>query len=151
MPTYEGFADLETKGWSDDGISSGYVNLFAAASDMAIMPIIESIKDTGRVLDLCCGQGNVSEALVGAGHAVVGADFSDKMLDHARQRLPDGRSPEASVAPNLIGVKTRPRCVLSTSRRRMSRWVSGGWIWRNLTQARGLSKSNWPFTARMEP
>ena len=97
MAAYEGFAVLETNGWSSDGISSGYVNLFAAASDLAIPPIVSSIEGTGRVLDLCCGQANVAEALLRVGHSVVGADFSAKMLAHARERLPNGEFVEADA------------------------------------------------------
>lgn len=90
MPAYEGFATLETQGWSSDTISSGYVNLFSPASDMAIPTIVASIPEPGRILDLCCGQGNVTEALARAGHTVVGADFSAKMLAFAQDRLPQG-------------------------------------------------------------
>lgn len=97
MTEYEGFAELETKGWSDDTISSGYVNLFAEASDMAIPSIVSSIENIGKVLDLCCGQGNVTEALVSAGHSVTGADFSSKMLSYARKRFPAGEFVEADA------------------------------------------------------
>jgi len=50
---YREFAELEENGWSSDAISSGYVELFASASDLAIPPIASVIKETGRVLDLC--------------------------------------------------------------------------------------------------
>ena len=53
MAAYEGFAGLETKGWSDDTISSGYVTMFSEASDMAISSIVASISSNGRILDLC--------------------------------------------------------------------------------------------------
>lgn len=97
MTEYEGFAELETKGWSDDTISSGYVSLFAEASDMAIPLIVSSIEKTGKVLDLCCGQGNVTEALSQARHSVIGADFSSMMLSHARKRFPAGEFVEADA------------------------------------------------------
>ncbi|MFD1343234.1 class I SAM-dependent methyltransferase [Litorisediminicola beolgyonensis] len=97
MAAYEGFADLETKGWSDDTISSGYVKMFSSASDMAIPSIVSSIESSGKVLDLCCGQGNVTEALVKAGHAVTGVDFSSKMLAYARKRVPGGDFVEADA------------------------------------------------------
>lgn len=100
MTAYEGFAELEMNGWNDDTISSGYVNMFAEVSDMAIPAIVSSIQNTGRTLDLCCGQGNVTEALARAGHSVIGADFSPKMLEHAAQRLPAGEFIEAD-AQNL--------------------------------------------------
>ncbi|MEM7171691.1 MAG: methyltransferase domain-containing protein [Pseudomonadota bacterium] len=88
MGSYEGFAELEKAGWTDDGISSGYVTLFSSASDLAIPSIVKRVTPGARVLDLCCGQANVSEALLKDGFSVVGADFSPKMLAHARQRLP---------------------------------------------------------------
>jgi ubiquinone/menaquinone biosynthesis C-methylase UbiE len=97
MATYEGFAELETKGWSDDTISSGYVTMFSEASDMAIPSILSNIQNTRRVLDLCCGQGNVTEALAKVGHSVTGADFSARMLSHARERFPTGEFVEADA------------------------------------------------------
>ena len=97
MTTYEGFAELETKGWSNDTISSGYVNMFSEASDMAIPSIVSSIKSTDKVLDLCCGQGNVTEALAQSGYSVTGADFSEQMLSHARERFPAGDFVEADA------------------------------------------------------
>ncbi|WP_050932048.1 class I SAM-dependent methyltransferase [Aestuariivita boseongensis] len=101
MAAYEGFAELETKGWSDDTISSGYVTMFSEASDKAIPSIVASIDSSnGRILDLCCGQGNVTEAIAKAGHTVTGADFSAKMLSHARERFPTGEFIEAD-AQNL--------------------------------------------------
>lgn len=100
MTTYDGFAELEIKGWSDDTISSGYVTMFSEASDMVIPSILSKTAKNGRVLDLCCGQGNVTEALSKAGHSVTGADFSAKMLSHARKRFPTGDFVEAD-AQNL--------------------------------------------------
>ena len=87
---YEGFAEMERNGWSSDEIAAGYIDLFSPASDMAISGLIAGIKRGARVLDLCCGQGNVTEALLNEGADVVGADFSATMLAHARRRLPNG-------------------------------------------------------------
>jgi SAM-dependent methyltransferase len=53
------------------------------------------------VLDLCCGQGNVTEALLQAGLDAVGADFSTKMLEFARRRVPAGNFVETD-AQNLV-------------------------------------------------
>ncbi|WP_176828097.1 class I SAM-dependent methyltransferase [Ruegeria marina] len=98
MTAYEGFAELETRGWSDDGIVAGYVKQFAEASDMAVPSILSSLGNGGgRVLDLCCGQGNVTQALAKAGYAVTGADFSARMLSHARDRFPAGVFVEADA------------------------------------------------------
>jgi len=97
MTPYDGFADLERSGWIDDKISSGYVAMFSSASDIVIPTIVTGVTPGARVLDLCCGQANVSEALLQAGFSVVGADFSPKMLAHARERLPDGEFVEADA------------------------------------------------------
>lgn len=53
-----------------------------------------------RVLDLCCGAGHnlplLAEA-VGPGGEVVGIDFSEGMLERARERIRDGRLAQVSV------------------------------------------------------
>jgi SAM-dependent methyltransferase len=97
MASYDGFADLERHGWVEGNISSGYVAMFSSASDLAIPSIISEVTPGARVLDLCCGQANVSEGLIQAGFSVVGADFSEKMLVHARERLPNGEFVEADA------------------------------------------------------
>lgn len=98
---FEGFARMEKNGWTSEDITAGYVDLFSPASDLAIPALISGIPSGARVLDLCCGQGNVSEALLKAGRDVIGADFSPKMLDFARRRVPTGNFVEAD-AQNLI-------------------------------------------------
>ncbi len=90
MAVYREFEELETKGWGNADIAAGYVTRFADASDMAIPAILSHVPEGSRVLDLCCGQGNVTQALAGAGHRVTGADFSPQMLAHARTRFPEG-------------------------------------------------------------
>lgn len=100
MPVYEGFAELEKNGWTDEAIASGYIDLFSSASDLAIPDLIAGIESGARVLDLCCGQGNVTEALLAGGFQVVGADFSPIMLAHARRRVPAGEFVQAD-AQNL--------------------------------------------------
>jgi SAM-dependent methyltransferase len=101
MMVFEGFAELERNGWTSEDITAGYVDLFSPASDMAIPTLISGIQRGARVLDLCCGQGNVTEALLQAGFDAVGADFSPKMLGIARRRVPTGNFVEAD-AQNLI-------------------------------------------------
>ncbi|MGB7780786.1 MAG: hypothetical protein WCF86_04620, partial [Pseudolabrys sp.] len=64
MSDFKAFQDLERQGWSDPGRVWGYVELFASASDQAIGSLLEAVnaKPKLKALDLCCGQGNVSEA-----------------------------------------------------------------------------------------
>jgi SAM-dependent methyltransferase len=97
MANYEGFADLERKGWANDSNASGYVDLFSSASDLAIPALVAGVKNCTRVLDLCCGQGNVTEALLREGMDVVGADFSPAMLAHAHRRMPNAEFVEADA------------------------------------------------------
>lgn len=97
MAANEEFAELESRGWTDDTISSGYVSMFSEASDMAIPSILSSLGNECRVLDLCCRQCDVTEALADAGHSAIAADFSAKMLSHARERYPVGDFVEADA------------------------------------------------------
>ena len=91
MSQFSAFEKAERDGWSNSGRASGYVDFFASASDMAIEPLLNAVyaATSDRTLDLCCGQGNVSEALRQRGCEVVGLDFSPAMLDQARSRVPD--------------------------------------------------------------
>jgi SAM-dependent methyltransferase len=88
---FEAFQDLERQGWSDPLRASGYVELFAPASDQAIGRLVEAVnaKPKVKALDLCCGQGNVSEALARCGCEVTGVDFSPAMLTFAIARVPN--------------------------------------------------------------
>jgi ubiquinone/menaquinone biosynthesis C-methylase UbiE len=88
---FKAFQDQERQGWSDPERVSGYVDLFSSASDQAIGRLLEAVnaKPKLKVLDLCCGQGNVSEALARCGCEVTGVDFSPAMLAAANARVPD--------------------------------------------------------------
>jgi demethylmenaquinone methyltransferase/2-methoxy-6-polyprenyl-1,4-benzoquinol methylase len=48
-------------------------------------------KPGDRALDLCCGTGDISFALAARGAEVTGLDFSEKMLDVARQRTQNSK------------------------------------------------------------
>lgn len=100
MMVFAGFAELEKWGWTNEEIATGYVDLFSPASDLTIPALISGIPSGARVLDLCCGQGNVTEALLQAGLDVIGADFSPTMLAHARTRVPTANFVETD-AQNL--------------------------------------------------
>ena len=88
MSDFSAFAELERRSWSDATRASSYIGLFAAAPDQAIDRLLEvaGAHPGLTVLDLCCGQGNVSEALLSRGCDVVGVDFSPAMLAFARKR-----------------------------------------------------------------
>jgi ubiquinone/menaquinone biosynthesis C-methylase UbiE len=88
---FKAFKDLERQGWSDPVRASGYVKMFAGASDQAIGSLVNAVnaKPKLKALDLCCGQGNVSEALARCGCDVTGVDFSPAMLTFANARVPN--------------------------------------------------------------
>jgi ubiquinone/menaquinone biosynthesis C-methylase UbiE len=87
----EAFAESERVGWADVERASAYVALFSRASDEVIQPLLSAarVKAGDNVLDLCCGHGNVAEALIKRGCKVTGADFSSAMLELARRRVRD--------------------------------------------------------------
>src|SRR5437764_2357268 len=99
MSDFSAFAELERRSWSDATRASSYVELFAAAPDQAIDYLLEvaGARPDLKVLDLCCGQGNVSEALVSRGYHVVGVDFSPAMLAFARERVRNATFIEADA------------------------------------------------------
>ena len=93
MSDFTAFGDMEREGWSDAARAARYVELFASASDQAIDSLLDAVgtEPNGKALDLCCGQGNASKALIGRGCRVVGVDFSPAMLAIAREQAPNAR------------------------------------------------------------
>jgi SAM-dependent methyltransferase len=108
MSEYAGFRQLEIDGWTNAAQAKGYVDLFAQASDQAIGPLLDAVgaKAGLNALDLCCGQGNVSEALAARGCTVTGADFSPAMLAMARKRVPGAKFIEANAQDLPFADKT---------------------------------------------
>jgi SAM-dependent methyltransferase len=96
---FSAFRSMERSRWSDAKTASGYVKLFASASDQTIGSLLDAVgaKSKLKILDLCCGQGNVSEALISRGCQVVGVDFSPAMLAFARDRVPKATFMEEDV------------------------------------------------------
>ena len=96
---FSAFGSMERRGWADATRAAGYVELFASASDQAIDSLLDAVgARTGiKALDLCCGQGNVSKALLRRGCEVVGIDFSPPMLAFARGRAPNANFIEADA------------------------------------------------------
>ena len=90
MGEFKAFRDLERAGWSDPQRASRYVGLFASASNQAIDRLLDAVNAEPQLkaLDLCCGHGNVSEALIKRGCDVIGVDFSPAMLAFAGARVP---------------------------------------------------------------
>jgi SAM-dependent methyltransferase len=98
--TYEAFAEGERRGWADEARAAAYVDLFAPVSDQLTPPMIAAVDAApGRaMLDLCCGHGNVTAALMDTGAMATGVDFSPAMLAQARSRVPGATFVEADAA-----------------------------------------------------
>lgn len=96
---FSAFAEMERSSWSDATRASGYVELFASAPDQAIETLLDAVAASRdlKTLDLCCGHGNVSAALLSRGCRVVGIDFSPAMLALARARAPKATFIEADA------------------------------------------------------
>jgi SAM-dependent methyltransferase len=50
--------------------------------------ILSHVPKKAEILDLCCGDGRVTQALARKGYRLLGVDGSEKMLTFAKQRLP---------------------------------------------------------------
>jgi len=59
--------------------------------------IEETVRDGDRVLDACCGTGDLAIAARGRAASVVGVDFSAAMLERARRKAPDVEWVEGDV------------------------------------------------------
>lgn len=74
-----------------------YDRLWGPRVPAAVWPALErwllpELQPGDRLLDLCCGTGQVCRALAERGYRVVGLDRSPAMLAHAR-----GNAPEAEL------------------------------------------------------
>jgi SAM-dependent methyltransferase len=99
MSDFTPFAEMERSGWSDATRAKAYVGFFASAAEQAVGHLLDAAAAQSglKALDLCCGQGNVSEALISRGCRVVGADFSSVMLSFAQQRVPSATFTQADA------------------------------------------------------
>ena len=52
--------------------------------------LIPHLPERARILDLCCGSGQVTQQLLKKGYQVTGIDGSEEMLDYARKNAPSG-------------------------------------------------------------
>lgn len=77
---YDPFAWLYTTYWGEDFHQRIMPALDAAA--------LGSLPTGAKVLDLCCGDGRLTQLLVKRGYQVTGLDGSQEMLTYAQQRCP---------------------------------------------------------------
>ena len=80
--------DIVREGY--DKIAEQFDEYRAPFSDKAELDeFMSSVKPGGHVLDVGCGTGVVTRYLVDNGYQVTGIDISHKMLELARQRVPE--------------------------------------------------------------
>ncbi len=82
MRNTKAFAELEKREWSQQAVAIAYTSGFAKASDMVVPHLVSAVeaRPNMQVLDLCCGHGNVSAAMVEAAAKITGLDLSPAML-----------------------------------------------------------------------
>lgn len=99
MADTRAFAALEKREWSDAALAESYAQGFARAADRVVPHLVATVEagPGTKVLDLCCGHGNVTAGLVGEGAVVTGLDFSSAMLGMARAAVPEARFVEGDA------------------------------------------------------
>ncbi len=80
---YDHFAWFYSKGWGLD-----YHKHARPVLENHVFP---RIADGARVLDVCCGSGDLSRVLADRGYGVTGIDGSEEMLSYARQHVSGAR------------------------------------------------------------
>jgi SAM-dependent methyltransferase len=78
---YDSFAWFYQRGWGDH-----YHEQARPVFEKHVFPRWPS---NARVLDLCCGSGDLAQTLAGHGYRVTGIDGSIEMLRYARERVPE--------------------------------------------------------------
>lgn len=97
----EKFRNFEHAGW--ESIPDEYHQAFGDLTTQAIGPLLDAarVKSGIKVLDIASGPGYVSAAAAKRGAIVLGVDFSNSMIEHARRLHPgiDFREGDAEELP----------------------------------------------------
>lgn len=93
------FVALEKREWAKTEVVQSYAKVFAKAADLVVRSLVAAVRagPDVKVLDLCCGHGNVAAGLCKAGAQVTGLDFSPAMLEMARKVVPEVRFVEGDA------------------------------------------------------
>ncbi|MDY6834390.1 MAG: class I SAM-dependent methyltransferase [Chloroflexota bacterium] len=78
--SYDDFAWIYNEHWGS------YINQVTAILDELML---SKLPTGARILDLCCGTGQLAQELVDQGFVVTGLDISEGMLRFAREHAPD--------------------------------------------------------------
>lgn len=84
----ENFRAFEHAGW--EAIPDGYHRAFGALTTQAVRPLLDAarVKSGMKLLDIACGPGYVAAAAAQRGATVLGVDFSQAMVERARELHP---------------------------------------------------------------
>jgi ubiquinone/menaquinone biosynthesis C-methylase UbiE len=82
------FKEMEHQGWAEK--ARFYDDHFAGVTRQAVEPLIEGLGNVAelRLIDVCCGTGDLAEAAAQRGAQVTGVDFAEPMIEIARARVP---------------------------------------------------------------
>ncbi len=80
---YDRFAWVYNKHWGNE-----FIHLALQVLERLVFPHLPA---KARILDLCCGTGQLAQALIARGHQVTGLDASEEMLRFARENAPAGK------------------------------------------------------------
>jgi SAM-dependent methyltransferase len=77
---YDRFARVYNKHWGDT-----FIHLALQVMEKLVLP---HLPPKARILDLCCGTGQLAQVLTAGGFRVTGLDGSEEMLKFARENAP---------------------------------------------------------------
>ncbi len=77
---YDTFASVYNKHWGNE-----FIYIALPALEKLVLPRLPA---KARILDLCCGTGQLAQVLTARGYQVTGLDGSEEMLRYARENAP---------------------------------------------------------------
>lgn len=81
---YDAFADIHSKSWGAELRKS-----IPDIEKFIRQHLPEGVPENPKILDLCCGTGELAQNLQHTGYQVTGLDGSEEMLRYARKNAPD--------------------------------------------------------------
>ncbi len=89
MPSVTRYSDYDSFAWV-------YNKHWGHSFTQIVLPILENLilqhlPAKARILDLCCGTGQLAQALTARGYQVTGLDGSEEMIRLARKNAPAGK------------------------------------------------------------
>ncbi len=116
MTELEKFGSAERAGWADAATTATYFDHFAEPTGQTVEPVLDALGVGAQttLLDVCCGQGLLTEAALARGATVSALDFSPAMLASARARAPAATyfEGDAQAMPFVDGAFDAVACIL---------------------------------------